>query len=256
MNAEPTPPPFRPRGPGPGCFLKGCLTLFIVFMVMGVIIGSVGYYVYSAALPFMSEDPGRIRVSPATPEQYQSLIERLRPFSEALETGHAATAELTADDLNTLIARDPQLEDLRGRLYFSIVNERLAVDVSTPVNDVEVNGPKVFFTGRLTVDASIVDGDLTVVLRNVEGLNGKPLPPLIERFVTGGGFVQNFEQGVRDRIQAQGQLPALMDRIKTARIENNHILVTCGEQAPAAEPPPSATPTPNPGVVAADPFRR
>jgi hypothetical protein len=254
MNAELSPPPFKPRGPGPGCFLKGCLTLFIVFMVMGVIIGSLGYYVYSAALPFMSVEPGHIRVSPATDEQYQALIERLRPFNDALEAGHAATVELSADDLNVLIARDPQFADVRGHLYVSIVNGRLMADVTTPISEVEGNGPKAYFSGRLAVDASVIDGDLAVVLRHVEGLDGRPLPPLIERFVTSGGFVQTFEQSVRDRVQAEGHFSGLMERIKTARIEHNRILVTCGDQPPA-EPTPAAA-TPNPGVVAADPFRR
>lgn len=254
MNAETSPPPFKPRGPGPGCFLKGCLTLFIVFMIMGMMIGALGYYIYSAALPFISEEPGNIRVSAATDEQYQALIERLKPFNDALESGHAATAELTADDIDTLIARDPHFEDVRGRLYISIVNNRLVADVTTPIDNAQVNGPKAFFTGRFTVDASIVDGELSVVLRQVEGAAGKPLPPLIERFVTGAGFVQTFERGVQDRIQAQGHLSGVMERIKTARIENNRIVLTCGEQPPAEPTPPASTP--NPGVVAADPFRR
>ena len=126
------PPPPRQ---GLGCFAKGCITLVIVVMLLGVLLGGVGWYVSRNVMAFVSPTPVPIRTFNATDAQYQDVIGRYTAFIEALNAGRAATLSLSADDLNTLIARDPGFKDVRGKLYFDIKDGNLVAETSFPIPD-------------------------------------------------------------------------------------------------------------------------
>ena len=100
-----------------GCFAKGCLIVIAAGVLVFFMVGGVSWYVARNVMPFLGPDPGKaIRVFPATDEQYQAVQNKLAPFVQAVNAGHAATVSLTADDINILVAREPQLADLRGQI--------------------------------------------------------------------------------------------------------------------------------------------
>jgi hypothetical protein len=247
-------PASRPRARKRGCVLKGCLVLFIVVMLMGVIMGTVGTYLYYGFAPFLTPEPAPIRIYPATDAQYQAVLAKVRPFSQAIEAGVEAPLELTADDLDILIARDPAWADLRGKLYLAIVNNELVADVSTRADEEDNSQVQLFFNGRFFLRASIAGGEFTAVMRRLETLSGKPLPSLLARCVASPGFAQSWDESINRRIKDNSYLARYLSRLRTATIEHSRILViSAGTPAPAPTPPPAATPAPaaSPEPVAA-----
>lgn len=261
MDAEDPVSAGRPRARKRGCVLKGCLVIFIVVMLMGIIIGSVGTYVYYGFAPFLTPEPAPVRVYPATDEQYRATLEKVRPFNEAVEAGAEAPLELTADDLDILIARDPAWADLRGKLYLAIVNNELVADVSTTADDEENAQVVLYFNGRFYLGASIAGGEFTAVIRRIETLSGHPLPSLLARCVTSPGFAENFNESINRRIKDNSFLARYLSKLRTATIEHNRILViSAGKPLPRGPAPtpvvtlaPSPAASPTATAVAAPP---
>jgi hypothetical protein len=123
------PPPQK----GMGCFGKGCLILIVFFILLGVaFIGGT----YLAARYLRSEylPKTQVRLPPptATEDEQQAARSRWDSFEKAARTHRAARIELTADDLNALIASEPEL---RGKAHVSIDNNVARLQVSVPLGD-------------------------------------------------------------------------------------------------------------------------
>ena len=70
-----------------GCFAKGCITVVVVVMLLGLLARRAGWYVFRNFTPFVSPTPVAIRTYPATDAQYQDVIGRYTDFIKALNAG-------------------------------------------------------------------------------------------------------------------------------------------------------------------------
>jgi hypothetical protein len=166
-----------------GCFARGCLIL-LGFGVVLAIAGSLGIYWgsrhYSAVVRGMYwlTRAHAIVKKPLPVPQYQTsearinaVQERWRTFEAAARAGQPAQIELTADDINDLITSNPQL---RGRMFVSIVGNRVRLEVSMPLG--EFSGWRGYY----------FNGDIKILLGQPEPLanprlsrvtiNNQPLP--------------------------------------------------------------------------------
>jgi hypothetical protein len=108
----------------------------------------------------------------ASDTQIQSVHERCEDFEQKARAGQAAELELTADDINTLIATN---QEMRGKVFVSIDGDRLRCQASIPLGE---------FIGR---SGYYFNGDIAVELKNAESLedpqlnrisvNGEVVPP-------------------------------------------------------------------------------
>jgi hypothetical protein len=115
MNARTEPPPKR----GMGCFTKGCL-IFIVFGILFIVVGIGGTY-WSLRHVYLSDKPAPIseatapsettgaatpgETSVATPSGKSTEVrERLDTMKQAARAHERTGVELTAADINALIA--------------------------------------------------------------------------------------------------------------------------------------------------------
>ena len=124
------PPPQQ----GMGCFAKGCLILLAFFIFLGIAFIGGTYiavrYLKSEYLPISQVE---IPKSSATEEEQQAALARWDTFERAARVQQPSRIELTADDINALIASKPKL---RGKLYVTIDNNRARLQVSIPLNQV------------------------------------------------------------------------------------------------------------------------
>jgi hypothetical protein len=123
----------------PGC-LKGCLFL-VAFIVIGfiVLLGSVYYWgtrshsavarglFWLTKIQAIAEKPATIPSLNVSASAREEVLERWHRFEQAARAGEAANIELTADDLNILIAENPNLD---GKLFATIEDNRLRLQVS------------------------------------------------------------------------------------------------------------------------------
>ena len=105
-----------PRRKGLGCFARGCLTVSI-FAVVLAIAGFAGLYwglhrnsalfygsYWLAKTRSLAQAPTPVPEFNASDQQIQLVQERWQDFEQKTRAGQAAEIELSADDINALIA--------------------------------------------------------------------------------------------------------------------------------------------------------
>ena len=172
-----------PRRKGLGCFARGCLTLVVFAVVLGIACFAGMYWglhrhsaifhglYWLTKTHAIAQSPVAIPEFTASDAQIQSVHERCQDFEQKARAGQPAELELTPDDLNTLIATN---RDARGKVFASIEGERLRCQTSVPLEE---------FSGR---PGYYLNGDIAVALKGAESLenaqlsavtvNGEPIP--------------------------------------------------------------------------------
>jgi hypothetical protein len=134
------PPPQR----GMGCFAKGCITVLVFALVLAAAC-SVGLYWgfrhHSALLrggywlsktQALSDQPIDVPTHEASQPEIQTAKERWQNFEDAVEDHQPAEIELSADDINNLVASS---RHLHGKLFVSVEGNRLRVRASIPLRE-------------------------------------------------------------------------------------------------------------------------
>src|SRR5215475_1205998 len=124
------PPPRK----GLGCFGRGCLIL-LVFVIVLAIAGFAGMYwglhrhsalfygsYWMAKTRSFAEAPTPVPEFNVSDQQIQLVQERWQEFEQKTRAGQSAEIELSADDINALIATT---EGARGKVFTSIDEHQL-----------------------------------------------------------------------------------------------------------------------------------
>ena len=263
MNQPPYPPgypnqpgyPQQPGYPPPqrqgmGCFAKGCITVVVVLMLLGVLLGGAAWYVFNSFQAFVSTSPVSVRSFQASDAQYQDVTRRYTEFIQALNAGRAATFSLSADDLNTLLNRDPEFKKNRGRMFVDIKDSDIMAEASFPI---ENNGSsrrgaqKAYFNGRVYFSASYTDGEAAMHVRKVESLDGQAMSDFLLRFFNRIDISQLFNQAMHDEQRKGSAWAEAMAKVDRVVVENGRIVATAKEGQPATNPVP--LPGASPGTV-------
>jgi hypothetical protein len=153
-----------PRRKGLGCFGRGCLTL-LIFAIVLAIAGFAGLYwglqrnsalfygsYWLAKTRSLAEAPTSVPIFSASDQQIQLVQERWQDFEQKTRAGQAAEIELTADDINTLIATS---EDARGKVFVSIAGNQLRLQTSVPIGGF-LGRPGYYFNGDVIIEPGSV----------------------------------------------------------------------------------------------------
>jgi hypothetical protein len=149
-----------PRRKGLGCFARGCLTLSI-FAIVLAIAGFAGLYLglhrnsalfygsyWLAKTGSLAQAPTPVPDFNASDQQIQLVQERWQDFEQKTRAGQAAEIELSADDINALIATS---EDLRGKVFASIDGNLLRLQASVPIGGF-LGRPGYYFNGNVIIE--------------------------------------------------------------------------------------------------------
>jgi len=150
------PPPKQ----GLGCFARGCLTL-LIFAIVLAIAGFAGMYwglhrhsalfygsYWLAKTRSIAEAPMLVPEFNASDQQIERVRERWQDFEQKARAGQAAEIELSADDINALIATT---EGVRGKVFASIDGDQLRLQASVPIGGL-LGRPGYYFNGEVVVE--------------------------------------------------------------------------------------------------------
>jgi hypothetical protein len=158
-----------PRRKGLGCFGRGCLILlvFVIVLTIACFAGMYwGLHRYSALFYgsyWMAKTRSLAEAAAPVPEfkgsdqQIQLVQERWQDFEQKTRAGQSAEIELSADDINALIATS---EDVRGKVFAAIDRDQLRVQVSVPIGEF-FGRPGYYFNGDVIIEvegAQSLDG--------------------------------------------------------------------------------------------------
>lgn len=219
-----------PAQHGLGCFAKGCLILFVFFILLGLAFMAGTYYAAKfVRSEYFSLEHERLPISQATVDEENAVRARWDAFTKAARAHEAARIELSADDINALIAADPKL---RGDAYVTIEDSAAHLHVSIPV------GRSWWIRGRYLNAQCIVES----------APSGKPEDARVTRIVVNGRPVGDeflswqygawsFRRYVDDWTGETN--------LKTFEINDGKIILETSAKSddPFASPTPTSTPT-------------
>lgn len=149
-----------PRRKGLGCFARGCL-IVLIFAIVLAIAGVAGLYwglhrhsalfygsYWMAKTRSIAEAPTPIPEFNASDQQIQLVRERWQEFEQKTRAGQPAEIELSADDINALIATT---EEVRGKAFASIDGAQLRLQASMPIGGF-LGRPGYYFNGDVIIE--------------------------------------------------------------------------------------------------------
>jgi hypothetical protein len=220
MSISTPPPPAPAKKRGMGCFGCGCLVLVLLVIIIGVIVGAGGYIGYKKALGLTSETPAEVPAITPSEDVYTAAKQKLTDFSHNVKNHQATTLQLSADDINTIIARDPDAVKNNIHAFVSFSGQEGRVQASMPLEALSQG----LFKGRYAnLDASFeVRFDTATKSVNLIGPDA-PDAKSAQTFMN--SFTPAFNQQFNLAIRKNPDAAALLDQTKSIEIQNGELVI-------------------------------
>jgi hypothetical protein len=150
-----------PRRKGLGCFARGCLIFLVFAIVLGIAcVGGVFWGLHRHSALFygtywlaktrsLAEAPVAVPEFTGSDQQLQAVQERWQEFEQKARAAQPAEIELTADDINSMIAAS---RDLRGKIFVSIIGSEVRVQTSVPLGEF-LGRPGYYFNSNIVFNS-------------------------------------------------------------------------------------------------------
>ena len=212
---------------GMGCFAKGCLSLVIAVVVLGVILIGGGLFVVNRGISmFTATAPAQIQTRPATPAELQVARAKLDSLRSATRNRVETTIEFNADDVNALLQNEPEFRGARNHARVSMASSMVSLDLSAPLDSVQWSRLKRrWFNGNIQFGFSYVDDKFNFDVRSAEA-NSYQFP----RVLLSAEFMQSFNRSFNDSFRREsarrGDARDLWRNIRMATVQNDKLIVT------------------------------
>ena len=170
-RSQPTPKTRR------GCLFYGCLT-GVVCLVAILVAFLLGLHLFKKMLnEYTDAQPMPMPAVQMTPVQVEQLQRRVDAFAQAVRAGRTTPPlELASDDINALIANNPDFRGWHGKLYVTLDGDKVKGQVSLPMSRLGLplfHGR--YLNGSATISVSFKNGVLQVIPQELL-VKGKPIP--------------------------------------------------------------------------------
>lgn len=204
-----------------GCFFYGCIALIIAVLIASV--GVVILFRYaqrslsSTVNAYTDAQPMPLEAVDTSPDKVKAVQDKIAAFKEANQNQKPAELVLTADEINTLIASDPNRQELADHFRLLIEGDQVKARISWPLDNIgplKLKGR--YLNGTALLNASMEKGKLHATFQDVTA-KGKPLPPVVLEKMKTIDFGANFQQ------DPQGA--AAVSTIDSIQIKDGHVTI-------------------------------
>jgi hypothetical protein len=238
MSISTPPPPAPPKKSGLGCFGCGCIIVIVLLLLFGALAGGAVYMAYKAAYTLTAETPATIPAVAPDDQAYQATKQKIGGFAHDVSNHQAATINLSGDELNALIANNPDVVSKNIHSYITLTNDEGRVQLSMPVSAI---APGVLPGRYIDLDATFklhFDPDTKSIMADFETLRfenhtliGEPNADEQGEFSAsfvrgfsqsfGPAFNQSFNQALRKNPAAA----SFLDQIKSVEIKDGQLVI-------------------------------
>ena len=229
VNGQPPPLQSRPPAPPPpqgmGCFAKGCLTVLIVgFILFAGLIGGTWYIYVQTVNNLTSPAPADVQIEPPTESQFQAAENTMDRLRTAIADNKETTVEFTGADLNALFARDPDFEDLRGKVRIEIADSIMTINVSAPLRSIPLPRlKKRWFNGTARFSFTYDDGTFSFDIKSAEA-GGHHVSDFILSSID--SFDESMNRDFLNELKSNDRDSEFWDHVKTMRLVGDKLVVT------------------------------
>ena len=201
-----------------GCLFYGCLasSLLLAVVLVAALIGL--RYAKKMFTDFTDTQPLVLPQVQLSPTEMDSLQRRLETFRETVRKGEpTGPLTLTQDEINALIATDPDMKPLKGKLYVLLEGSELKAQVSLPMDQL---GLPVFqgryLNGTGTFDLAFHNGVIRLSPRSFV-VKGKPVPDVYMDKARKQNLASDMNQDARAK--------AAMERLQEIKVQENKLMI-------------------------------
>jgi len=214
-----SPPTQKPKK---GCLFYGCLTLAILSLAV-LVGGGLGLYLlYQKAEAFVNEysstDPVTLPEVGYTQDDLGAFEARLEGFAQGLGTdAPAVPLVLKGEDLNMLLALDPELKVFADGLRVSVEGDEIQGRMSMKLGD--LGAPffrERYLNGEASFKVSLENGRLTVSPSQIV-VNGRPMPDQYLEGTRSQNFAESFNQ--------DPDVQSTFEKLDTITVTNDTVIV-------------------------------
>jgi hypothetical protein len=128
-----TPP--VPKKSGLGCLGCGCLVLALLVILFVGLVAGISYLGYTKVVGLTSTTPAAVPSFDGSDDLYRTTQQKLADFDHGVKNHQAATIRLSADEINILIARNPDVIKKHIHAFVTLTNNEGRVQASLPTNE-------------------------------------------------------------------------------------------------------------------------
>jgi hypothetical protein len=208
------------QGPEPrrGCLKWGCITGLLLLLVIAIA-GLVGLHqARRLVTQFTDAQPATLPVADISPAEMASVEDRIKTFRNNVRAGRSTPPlALTAREINGLIATDPDLEPLKGKVFVTIVSNQLQGQVSLRMEDAGLP----MFKGRFlnangAFELALKNGILRLTARALE-VKGRPLSAT---------YMQEIrKQNLARNLNREPRVSVALDRLSEIKLEDGKLVI-------------------------------
>lgn len=208
---------------GFGCCGCGCLFLGLLALLLIALIAIGGYEASTTGIKFTSSHPSNIPTFDSGEEVYNSTMQKLVSFGHDVNAGIPATLRLSTDEINTLIAHDPEFSRNKVHAYFNLTGNQSTLKSCIPT-DLITSG--YFLKGRY-LNSEMTFGLTFDPDTKTVGLDLKNLR--VGNSDAPGNYLPSIQTGFNtafDRILKQDPASkAFLDKVSSIRIDNSELVL-------------------------------
>jgi hypothetical protein len=201
-----------------GCLFYGGIAalVLIAVMLLGAYLGL--RFARDVVSQLTDATPMQLPSTQLPPDQMLQLHDRVETFQLAVRAGDKVEPlELSADELNALIATDPDLAALKNHIYVTIETNQLEAQISFPAQDiglVALRGRYVNASGFFAV--ALTNGQLSVTAESLVA-KGRPVPRHVMREIT--------SQNLADIYNADPKVIAGLKKLQGIEVEEGKLVI-------------------------------
>jgi hypothetical protein len=211
-------PEQRDSQPTPRRFWLWFGVIFATLFSLAVgIVGFFVYQTYSIGKNITSPTPTELPVASPDQEKIKELGDRISSFQTAINEDKPAELILSAQDLNTLIALEP---DFASKIYFDIQGDQVSMKGTLPLGSVPGLEGR-FLNGTIAMKISLQDQKLVIKPTKIV-LDNPDMP----------GFVQDTimdsikKQNLAEEALKEPEFQKWLKTIKDIKVSNGKIIIT------------------------------
>jgi acyl dehydratase len=232
----------------------GCTTMFVVAILgLVLILGGTWWSYIWAVDRFTSSQPGTVQMEMPSDEQLTAASNKVAAIHAATRDHQPVTVEFTAAELNALIARHPDFDEMRGKFRVAMADSILTLDMSVPLS--VFPWPRIkdrWLNGTARFGLIYHDGNFTFALRSLTANDRDLSVSFLKGFA--GAFNDSFNEGFTKSRREHEHAREFWADVKTlAVIDDKLVVTTMGRESSdteadhdeaADEAEPSASPVP------------